>query len=93
MTRTHDIRLLCTVIPIYLCISHTLASNGCGEPVIHYNGSVLIGGLFDIHEEGTEVGRCGVGINKDAIQRMEAFLFAVGQLNEKNQVPGITFGE
>ena len=57
------------------------------------SGDVVIGGLFDIHRPGSKSNGCSDKINEDAIQRLEAMLFARKKLNQDNLVPGVKFGE
>ncbi|XP_054164108.1 metabotropic glutamate receptor-like isoform X2 [Oppia nitens] len=45
------------------------------------SGDILLGGLFPIHQKGSNSSRCGP-INKDrGIQRLEAMLFAIDKIN------------
>jgi len=57
------------------------------------DADVIIGGLFNIHEPSLDGTGCGSAINADAIQRLEAYLFALNYLNDKSFMPGIKFGK
>jgi len=55
-------------------------------------GDIVLGGLFPVHEKGGGTA-CGPNIYHRGIQRLEAMLFAVDQINqEANVLPGITLG-
>ncbi|KRX81127.1 Metabotropic glutamate receptor 3 [Trichinella sp. T6] len=57
-------------------------------------GDVMIGGLFPIHEDGSSAGmHCGEIKLEKGIQRMEAMLYAVDQINsDPKLLPGIRLG-
>ena len=56
-------------------------------------GNVTLGGLFPIHEYGHPQEPCGVISEFRGIQRLEAMLFAIEQINnDKNLLPGIELG-
>ena len=71
---------LISVAPLCVC-DDTLGV--CARTGPYLNGSVLIGGLFNIHEGGTVVQPCGPVVDEDAVQRWEAFLLAIRLLNEE----------
>lgn len=53
-------------------------------------GDIVLGGLFPVHEKGGAT--CGPCYNR-GVQRLEAMLFAVDQINkDKKTLPGITLG-
>lgn len=54
-------------------------------------GDIVLGGLFPIHEKGGS--SCGTSIYHRGMQRLEAMLFAVDQINKKDEIlPGVTLG-
>lgn len=57
-------------------------------------GEIILGGLFPIHEDGSPEGRHCAAIKPDkGIQRMEAMLFALDEINRNGTLlPGITLG-
>ncbi|KAL1237206.1 Metabotropic glutamate receptor [Trichinella pseudospiralis] len=61
---------------------------------IKLTGDVMIGGLFPIHEDGSSAGmHCGEIKLEKGIQRMEAMLYAVDQINsDPKLLPGIRLG-
>ena len=67
----------------------------CTVPVVDNVGDadVIIGGLFNIHERGLSGVECGSRINTDALQRLEAFLFAIDSLNNWHFIPPVKFGK
>lgn len=60
---------------------------------IKIEGDLVLGGLFPIKEKGTGIEECG-RINEDrGIQRLEAMLFAIDEINKDNYLlPGIKLG-
>uniref|UniRef100_A0A8C5PLC4 Metabotropic glutamate receptor 3 n=1 Tax=Leptobrachium leishanense TaxID=445787 RepID=A0A8C5PLC4_9ANUR len=60
---------------------------------IKFEGDLVLGGLFPINEKGGGVEECG-RINEDrGIQRLEAMLFAIDQINKDSSLlPGIKLG-
>ncbi|XP_053982545.1 metabotropic glutamate receptor isoform X1 [Hylaeus volcanicus] len=54
-------------------------------------GDIVLGGLFPVHEKGGAT--CGPNIYNRGVQRLEAMLFAVDEINkDKTTLPGITLG-
>ncbi|XP_063304265.1 metabotropic glutamate receptor 3 [Pelobates fuscus] len=60
---------------------------------IKFEGDLVLGGLFPINEKGSGMDECG-RINEDrGIQRLEAMLFAIDQINrDSTLLPGIKLG-
>lgn len=60
---------------------------------IRINGDIIIGGLFPMHEKGQNGKSCGLIKKEKGIQRLEAMLYAIDQIN-KNQslLPNIKIG-
>ena len=65
------------------------------------DGDVIIGGFFDLSHSGYKrvgntrryVQRCNSYINQAAVERLEAFVFAIEEINKRNDIlPGITIG-
>ncbi|XP_076222677.1 metabotropic Glutamate Receptor [Nomia melanderi] len=54
-------------------------------------GDIVLGGLFPVHEKGSA--SCGPNVYNRGVQRLEAMLFAVDQINSnKKMLPGIVLG-
>ncbi|XP_057330958.1 metabotropic glutamate receptor isoform X1 [Microplitis mediator] len=54
-------------------------------------GDIVLGGLFPVHEKGDFT--CGPKIYNRGVQRLEAMLFAVDQINKDDKIlPGISLG-
>ncbi|XP_017876533.1 metabotropic glutamate receptor isoform X2 [Ceratina calcarata] len=54
-------------------------------------GDIVLGGLFPVHEKGSA--SCGPNVYNRGVQRLEAMLFAVDQINNDGKIlPGITLG-
>ncbi|KAK1136761.1 hypothetical protein K0M31_001298 [Melipona bicolor] len=54
-------------------------------------GDIVLGGLFPVHEKGGA--SCGPNVYNRGVQRLEAMLFAVDQINrDKKILPDITLG-
>ncbi|KAJ8389999.1 hypothetical protein AAFF_G00111600 [Aldrovandia affinis] len=60
---------------------------------IKMDGDLVLGGLFPVHEKGLGMDECG-RVNEDrGIQRLEAMLFAIDQINaDPALLPGVTLG-
>lgn len=60
---------------------------------IKIEGDLVLGGLFPINEKGTGTEECG-RINEDrGIQRLEAMLFAIDEINKDDYLlPGVKLG-
>lgn len=54
-------------------------------------GDIVLGGLFPVHEKGGA--SCGPNVYNRGVQRLEAMLFAVDQINkDRKMLPDITLG-
>ena len=59
---------------------------------IQLPGDIILGGLFPVHVKGDR-SPCGSGVYNRGIQRLEAMLFAVDQINREGKLlPGIRLG-
>jgi hypothetical protein len=57
------------------------------------DGDIILGGLFPIHERGTNNAPCGKIQADRGIQRMEAMLFAIDSINRDGHLlPGLRLG-
>uniref|UniRef100_A0A670YS84 Glutamate metabotropic receptor 2 n=1 Tax=Pseudonaja textilis TaxID=8673 RepID=A0A670YS84_PSETE len=60
---------------------------------ISLEGDLVIGGLFPVHEKGGPAEDCGKINEHRGIQRLEAMLFALDEINKNHHIlPGITLG-
>lgn len=57
-------------------------------------GDIVLGGLFPVHEDASSLGRqCGTIKPDKGVQRLEAMLFALKQINKNGSIlPGVTLG-
>lgn len=71
----------------------SLGDSGFTRREIKIEGDLVLGGLFPIHEKGLGMDECG-RINEDrGIQRLEAMLFAIDEINRDPSVlPGVVLG-
>ncbi|KYN05154.1 Metabotropic glutamate receptor, partial [Cyphomyrmex costatus] len=70
----------------------TAQSRSYNEAVL-IPGDIVLGGLFPVHEKGGGPTACGPNIYHRGMQRLEAMLFAVDQINQKDNIlPGVTLG-
>ncbi|KAL8562533.1 hypothetical protein ACOMHN_045798 [Nucella lapillus] len=63
----------------------------------HTPGDIYLGGVFDVHKQGQGVFDCGAINAENGFQLLEAFHFALQQVNSKqgrfaNLLPGVTLG-
>lgn len=64
-----------------------------GKKLLRLNGSVILGGLFPMHEAGLGHERCGPIKEEKGIQRMEAMLYALDTINaDPALLPGVSLG-
>ena len=64
-----------------------------GKLKVDVNGDVIFGGLFPMHEKGTQGRNCGEIKKEKGIQRLEAMMFAIDLINnDPNILPGLTVG-
>ena len=67
--------------------------NSSSTRAAHRPGDVTLGGLFPVHEYGRPRAPCGVISAFRGIQRLEAMLFAIEQINDDpHLLPGIELG-
>ncbi|XP_030646025.1 metabotropic glutamate receptor 3 [Chanos chanos] len=60
---------------------------------IKIDGDLVLGGLFPIHEKGAGMDECGRTNEDRGIQRAEAMLFAIDQINQDvTLLPGVSLG-
>ena len=60
---------------------------------ITIDGDVVIGGLFPVHEKGEGVEDCGKINEQRGIQRLEAMLLALDEINSNDRLlPGLKLG-
>ncbi len=77
-----------------LCLScHYGVDADCGhEPQIVLPGDIILGGFFAVQQQGVQEAPCHGPVSVSAVQRVEAFLFAIKRLNADGFIPGIKFG-
>lgn len=84
------------------CVS-LLGQAGLGLPAVDYNadskreitleGDLMIGGLFPVHQKGEGTQDCGKINAQRGIQRLEAMLLALDEINRDERIlPGIKLG-
>ncbi|KAI2659059.1 Metabotropic glutamate receptor 3 [Labeo rohita] len=57
------------------------------------DGDLVIGGLFPVHEKGEGTEDCGKINEERGIQRLEAMLLALDEINQDNRIlPGLKLG-
>ncbi|XP_037761561.1 metabotropic glutamate receptor 2 [Chelonia mydas] len=89
-------------VPLWLWLLHAttcLASSPnpsystVAKKEISTEGDLVIGGLFPVHEKGSSNEECGKINEHRGIQRLEAMLFALDEINKDQRIlPGITLG-
>lgn len=87
---------------VCLCVS-LLGRAGLGLPAVDYStdskreitleGDLMIGGLFPVHQKGEGAQDCGKINAQRGIQRLEAMLLALDEINRDERIlPGIKLG-
>ncbi|XP_052008009.1 metabotropic glutamate receptor 3 isoform X1 [Xyrauchen texanus] len=70
-----------------------LSSGDSPRREIKIDGDLVLGGLFPIHEKGLGMDECGRINEGRGIQRLEAMLFAIDQINQDvGLLPGVALG-
>ncbi len=62
---------------------------------IRLDGDIIVGGLFPIHDDATGLSglHCGTIKEDKGIQRLEAMLYAIDEVNKKEELlPGVKLG-
>lgn len=60
---------------------------------VKVDGDILIGGLFPVHEAGRHGEECGVLKPDQGVQRLQAMLFALQEVNNNRKIlPNIRLG-
>ena len=81
-----------TLLVILTFITPLEAGNKEKEKMVRIDGDVIFGGMFPMHERGDDT-PCGTIKEEKGIQRMEAMLYAIDQINkDPNLLPNITIG-
>ncbi|XP_005796968.1 metabotropic glutamate receptor 2-like isoform X1 [Xiphophorus maculatus] len=63
------------------------------KPELRIDGDLVIGGLFPVHEKGEGTEDCGKINEERGIQRLEAMLFALDEINSNDRIlPGLRLG-
>ncbi|XP_043208576.1 metabotropic glutamate receptor 3-like, partial [Amphibalanus amphitrite] len=90
------VRALVPTLVLVLTITSGLISAESSEPrVVQLPGNVTFGGLFPMHEQRSSDGQatCGKIKEEKGIQRLEAMLWAVDEINrDPRLLPGIEIG-
>lgn len=84
-----------TIIYIFRLISSSTSfmSKTPDDNKIRITGDIIFGGLFPMHEKGQYSESCGKIKKERGVQRLEAMLFAVDQINKDPSIlPGVTIG-
>lgn len=65
-----------------------------GRRMDNVDGDILLGGLFPVHKKSYNTDSpCGLIQSERGIQRLEAMLFAIDEINNRKDIlPGITLG-
>uniref|UniRef100_A0A8C9TQ53 Metabotropic glutamate receptor 2 n=1 Tax=Scleropages formosus TaxID=113540 RepID=A0A8C9TQ53_SCLFO len=87
--RIHSHLWLCTLDQALPTSSYTMG----GKREINIDGDLVIGGLFPVHEKGEGMEDCGKINEERGIQRLEAMLLALDEINQDERtLPGLKLG-
>lgn len=81
---------------LLLCTVCGLATDNIpiDQPVaVSVPGDIILGGLFPVHTKGGDKTPCGSQIYHRGVQRLEAMMFAIDNINkDSNLLPNVTLG-
>lgn len=84
--------LLVVAVALAALAGPSRAGNPDKVKMIKLSGDVIFGGMFPMHERGVDE-PCGSIKEEKGIQRMEAMLYALDEINRDSQLlPNITLG-
>ncbi|XP_076754534.1 metabotropic Glutamate Receptor [Xylocopa sonorina] len=84
-------RMLILLVSLHQLSSVTQSKTHTEREAVLIPGDIVLGGLFPVHEKGGA--SCGPSVYNRGVQRLEAMLFAVDQINKESKIlPGITLG-
>uniref|UniRef100_A0A3B4F2Q8 Receptor ligand binding region domain-containing protein n=1 Tax=Pundamilia nyererei TaxID=303518 RepID=A0A3B4F2Q8_9CICH len=84
--------LLCSLSLPYLPLCSVLKETYAPHS-IRTEGHLTLGGLFPVHARGIDGAPCGDLKKENGIQRLEAMMYALDQINQDEQLlPNITLG-
>ncbi|XP_020287309.1 metabotropic glutamate receptor [Pseudomyrmex gracilis] len=90
--RVPALLLLMLVVLSARRLTTTIVESRSHSEAVLIPGDIVLGGLFPVHEKGGGTA-CGPNIYHRGVQRLEAMLFAVDQINRDNKIlPDITLG-
>uniref|UniRef100_A0A8D0EUV3 Metabotropic glutamate receptor 3 n=1 Tax=Strix occidentalis caurina TaxID=311401 RepID=A0A8D0EUV3_STROC len=74
-------------------LAHAALALPMGTVPVSMDGDLVIGGLFPVHEKGVGSEDCGKINEHRGIQRLEAMLFALDEINKDGSIlPGVKLG-
>ncbi|XP_051952750.1 metabotropic glutamate receptor 3-like isoform X1 [Xyrauchen texanus] len=84
---------VCSLLLVLLGAGVLLSSGDSPRREIKIDGDLVLGGLFPVHEKGLGMDECGRINEGRGIQRLEAMLFAIDQINQDvGLLPGVALG-
>ncbi|CAL7940400.1 unnamed protein product [Xylocopa violacea] len=84
-------RMLILLVSLHQLSSVSQSKTHSEREAVLIPGDIVLGGLFPVHEKGGA--SCGPSVYNRGVQRLEAMLFAVDQINKERKIlPGITLG-
>ncbi|XP_066583414.1 metabotropic glutamate receptor [Prorops nasuta] len=87
----HFIRMLLLLVSLAELPGTIRSKSPVEREAVLIPGDLVLGGLFPVHEKGGS--SCGPNVYNRGVQRLEAMLFAVDQINEERKIlPGISVG-
>jgi len=84
--------LLLVLALLRLSTVSLVQSRAAYNEAVLISGDIVLGGLFPVHEKGGGTA-CGRSIYHRGVQRLEAMMFAVDQINRDTAIlPGVSLG-
>ena len=87
-----DLRNIPTLLSLQLLLLLVLGPAAIGQHSVLLDGDLVLGGLFPVHEKGDGT-PCSAKLYNRGLQRLEAMLFAVDQINrDRHLLPHTSIG-
>lgn len=89
------LKMLMMLVLVLLAIGGARCALEAERKLLRINGDIILGGIFPMHEQisGNPDFPCGAVKEEKGMQRLEAMLYAIDEINESpDLLPNVTLG-